>query len=276
MNVIDKFDLRNQLVVITGGAGLLGNQHAESIIEANGDVVILDIDEKKLNKQKIAFKDKYDKQIHQYKVDISNESDVLQVNNQIQRDLKKNPNILINNAAIDAKFDHNSDFSANKLEFFDIQRWNRELSVGLTGALICSKVFGTEMSKNNFGVIINIASHYGLVAPNNTIYVKKGEEVSCQNVKPVSYPVIKHGIIGLTKYIATYWADKGIRCNSLAPGGVYNDHDEEFVKKFSKLTPMGRMANIDEYKAALVFLCSDASSYMNGSILTLDGGLTAW
>ena len=148
------------------------------------------------------------------------------------------------------------------------------MSVGLTGALICTKIFGTEMSQNKSGVIINIASDLGIIAPNQTIY--KIDNKNQQNVKPVSYSVVKHGLIGLTRYTSTYWAKDGIRCNALAPGGVYTNQSSVFVNQLKKLIPLNRMAHVDEYQATLIYLCSDASSYMNGAVISVDGGRTAW
>ena len=132
------------------------------------------------------------------------------------------------------------------------------------------------MAKKNYGVILNIASDLGLIAPDQRLYKKEGVADNLQNVKPVTYSVIKHGLIGLTKYLATYWAQNGVRCNAFAPGGVYNNHPEEFVQKISQLIPMGRMAKSGEYKSTIVFLCSEASSYMNGTVVTADGGRSVW
>lgn len=151
-----------------------------------------------------------------------------------------------------------------------------ELSVGLKGAFICSQVFGEEMAKQGKGVILNISSDLGISAPDQRIYKKTGLSQNMQPVKPVTYSVIKHGLIGLTKYTATYWADKGIRVNALCPGGVYNNQPEDFVNKLANLIPIGRMANIDEYKAGVLFLISEASSYMTGSTLIIDGGRSCW
>ena len=151
-----------------------------------------------------------------------------------------------------------------------------EVSVGLSGAFLCSKHFGTEMAKAGKGVILNISSDLGLIAPSQFLYNDDKLPKERQTVKPVTYSVIKHGLIGLTRYISTYWSRDGVRCNAMAPGGVFNDHDEKFKDELSKLIPMGRMANIDEYKATIVYMCSDASSYMNGSIISIDGGRTGW
>lgn len=160
------------------------------------------------------------------------------------------------------------------MERYSLKNWDKELKVGLTGAFLTSKIIGSEMVKNkNGGIIINISSDLGIIAPDNRIYNNSSKII---NVKPITYSVIKHGIIGLTKYLATYWADKKIRTNCLCPGGIYENHNIKFVRKISKLIPLGRMARLDEYKGAIQFLCSDASSYMNGSNLIIDGGRTIW
>ena len=142
--------------------------------------------------------------------------------------------------------------------------------------MLCSKVFGLEMSRNEKGVILNISSDLGIIAPDQRLYKKSGLPYDKQPVKPVTYSVIKHGIIGLTKYLATYWVDEGVRVNSISLGGVSNDQDPKFVERLTNLIPLGRMAHEDEYKAAIIFLVSDASSYMTGSNLVIDGGRSCW
>jgi NAD(P)-dependent dehydrogenase (short-subunit alcohol dehydrogenase family) len=158
-----------------------------------------------------------------------------------------------------------------------MEQWQLDLNVGLGGAFNCSKVFGYQMAlSGSGGIIVNVASDLGVIAPDQRLYRIDGVENHLQPVKPVTYSVVKHGLIGLTKYIATYWSDQGVRCNSISPGGVYVDQDEQFVIKLSKLIPMGRMARQDEYRGAIIFLCSEASSYLNGANLVVDGGRTAW
>ena len=142
--------------------------------------------------------------------------------------------------------------------------------------MLCSKIFGYEMAKKKKGVILNITSDLWIIAPDQRIYKKEGLAENEQTVKPVTYSVIKHGLNGLSKYLATYWEDKGVRVNSISPGGVFNNQDSEFVERLSKLIPMGRMAYKDEYKAAIVFMVSDASSYMTGANLVIDGGRSCW
>jgi NAD(P)-dependent dehydrogenase (short-subunit alcohol dehydrogenase family) len=276
MSVMEKFSLKDNLVIVTGGAGLLGKKHVEALLEAEADVVIFDINETALQEMKEYCLTEYKKDVLTLKVDITKEEEILLAKDKIFETFGKYPNILINNAAIDPKFEKESKVNKSRLENFDLNQWNLEISVGLSGAMLCSKIFGVEMAKNAKGVILNIASDLGVIAPDQRLYRQDGLDDAEQNVKPVTYSVIKHGLIGLTKYISTYWADKGVRCNAFAPGGVFNNHPDEFLNKISQLIPMKRMAEIDEYKASILFLCSDASSYMNGATLNMDGGRSVW
>ena len=161
-------------------------------------------------------------------------------------------------------------FKNNSLENFSLNLWDDEIKVGLTGSFLCAKHFGYQMKRNKKnGVIINIGSELSVVAPDQRIYKKNF-------FKPVTYSVIKHGIIGLTKYLSTYWAEHGIRCNALSPGGIFNNQDKKFLRNFKKLVPLNRMANQDEYNSAIQFLCSDASKFLNGHNLIIDGGRSIW
>ncbi len=164
----------------------------------------------------------------------------------------------------------------SRLEHFSLAQWEADLAVGLTGAFVCSQVLGGEMARRGAGVIVNVASDLALIAPDQRLYREPGLPEHAQPVKPVSYSVVKSGLLGLTRYLATYWADRGVRANALCPGGVYNGQPEEFVVRLSQLVPLGRMAHVDEYQGAILFLCSDASSYMTGAVLTIDGGRTCW
>jgi NAD(P)-dependent dehydrogenase (short-subunit alcohol dehydrogenase family) len=183
----------------------------------------------------------------------------------------------VNNAAVDAKVSASgAGREMSRVEAFSIDQWNREIAVGLTGAFLCSQVFGTAMAHNRGGVILNIASDLSVLSPDQRLY-RRPDVADCdQPVKPVTYSVIKTGLIGLTRYLATYWADRGVRVNALSPGGVRVDQPETFVSRLSQLIPLGRMAARDEYRAAVQFLCSDASSYMTGQNIVLDGGRSVW
>ena len=186
--------------------------------------------------------------------------------------------ILVNNAAIDPKVTEEfSSSETSRLENFSLFQWNQEIAVGLTGAFICSKVFGSSMAKNGSGgVILNIASDLSVIAPYQKLYNKRGISQWNQPVKPVTYSVIKSGLVGLTRYLATYWPDLGVRCNALSPGGVENGQNAEFIEKLNSLIPMGRMATKSEYHSVVQFLCSDASQYLNGQNIVMDGGRSVW
>ena len=160
----------------------------------------------------------------------------------------------------------------SRLENFPLDVWNADIAVGLTGAFLCSRIFGAEMVKQNAGVILNVASDLGVIAPDQRLYRKDGLPEEQQPVKPVTYSVVKTALIGLTRYLSTYWTDHNIRVNAISPGGVANGQPTEFTDKLHALIPMARMAHKDEYQGAVLFLCSDASSYMTGQNLIVDGG----
>jgi len=276
VKVLNIFSLINKVCIITGGAGLLGTKHTETVIEAGGTPVILDIDDEKINKVIMTLNKKYGKKVFGLNVDITSKEALEAAKKAILKKYKR-IDVLINNAANNPKLDNKATLPTwMRLENFPLEMWNQDINVGLTGAFLASQVFGFEMAKKKRGVILNISSELGIIGPDQRIYRKKGLKENEQPVKPVTYPVVKSAIIGLTKYMATYWADKGIRINALCPGGVYNNQDDAFVKKLTNLIPLGRMADKDEYKATILYLISDASSYMTGSVVVVDGGRTAW
>lgn len=274
-NVKSKFDLNDRVAIITGGGGLMGYYHAEAICEAGGIPVIWDINKDAIEVVVNNLKLKFNVDVLGISVDIGSRESI---QNGFLKTLEKlnRIDILINNAANNPKMIAEKSPNWSRFENIDIEYWNNDLLVGLTGSFLCSQIIGTYFSKNNRGVILNIASDLGVIAPDQRIYRNPQVEESEQPVKPVTYSVVKHGIIGLTKYLATYWAEKNIRVNSLSPGGIYNGQSDDFVKKLTNLIPMQRMAKNDEYKAAVLFLISDASSYMTGSNLIIDGGRTTW
>tara|TARA_B110000027_G_scaffold132910_1_gene160129 strand:+ start:1091 stop:1915 length:825 start_codon:yes stop_codon:yes gene_type:complete len=270
---MDRFDLENRAALVTGGGGLLSLQHSNAILKKNGILILVDINKKNLIANVNELKKKYDRKIYSYICDITNEKEVVKLKNKLFK-LKILPEILINNAAIDYKPKKKikKTQSKTRLEFFDINQLKKEINVGLIGAVICSKVFGFEMAKKKRGVILNIGSDLSFISPDQNLYKVKNTKESHQPVKPVSYSIIKHGILGLTKYTANYWIKKNVRCNMLAPGGIFNNQPKNFINKIKKIIPIGRMAKKDEYEDAILFLISDASSYMNGSSLIIDGG----
>jgi NAD(P)-dependent dehydrogenase (short-subunit alcohol dehydrogenase family) len=183
--------------------------------------------------------------------------------------------ILINNAGNNPKVGGEGG-AWSRLESFPLEYWRADLAVGLTGAFLCSRVIGAELARRGGGVILNIASDLGLIAPDQRLYRQDGVTEDEQPVKPVTYSVVKSGLLGLTRYLATYWADRGVRANALSPGGVREAQDEVFLRRIRELIPLGRMAEPDDYKGAVVFLVSDASAYMTGANLVVDGGRTVW
>ncbi len=271
-----KFSLLSRWVVVTGAAGLLGKQHSIALLEIGANVILLDKDSDKLKKLHKELTDlKFIGAILSYQIDITDEVKIEELRNEL---LSKGilVNVLINNAAINPKYEIISDgINSSRVENFDLADWDLQLNVGLKGAFICSKAFGSNMAKNKNGVILNIASDLSVIAPDQRIY-KTERLKDLQNVKPVTYSVIKSGLIGMTKYLATYWNESNVRVNALSPGGVYENQDSNFIDKLNNLIPLGRMAAPDEYKSAIQFLCSDASSYMTGHNLIIDGGRSIW
>jgi NAD(P)-dependent dehydrogenase (short-subunit alcohol dehydrogenase family) len=273
---LDQFDLGGRVAVITGGAGLLGRKHAEAIAEAGGRPVLVDLDEEKAAATATELGREYRTEALGLAADITRPDAVERALARILGAFGR-VDILINNAAVNPTMTAGADDPAlSRLEHLPLDVWQRDIAVGLTGSFLCSRVIGAEMARRGGGVILNIASDLGLIGPDQRIYQRPGLDRDRQPVKPVTYSVVKHGLIGLTRYLATYWADRGVRANALAPGGVFNGQDEAFIQRLTQLIPMGRMARADEYKAAVLFLVSDASSYMTGTTLVIDGGRTVW
>ncbi len=275
-NTLDKFKLNGKVCIITGGAGFLGRKHAEAILDAGGVPVLLDINEERIRSVVTELREAYQTDVAGYEVDITNKSDLEKIKETILQDCGR-IDVLINNAANNLLKDKTPDKAGwTQFENFPEDMWDSDIAVTLKGSFFCSQIFGSYMSQHGGGVILNISSDLGIIAPDQRVYKRDGVPDVDQMAKPVTYSVVKHGIIGLTKYAATYWAEKGVRVNALCPGGIRVNHDDDFVKKLTNLIPMGRMAKADEYKAAILFLISDASSYMTGSTVIIDGGRTCW
>jgi NAD(P)-dependent dehydrogenase (short-subunit alcohol dehydrogenase family) len=273
-----KFDLSGKTALITGAAGLLGREHATALLESGATVLLTDVSETALAKaQEVLVAVAGPARIHTAVLDVSQPELVAALARQLA-DAGLRIDVLVNNAAIDPKVKADSGIvETSRLENFPIEQWDLQLSVGLTGAFLCSQVFGSAMAADGKGgVILNIASDLSVFSPDQRIYRKSGLAEHLQPVKPVTYSVIKAGLVGLTRYLATYWTEQGVRANALSPGGVFNGQGEEFVARLSALIPLGRMAARDEYRAAIQFLCSDASSYMNGQNVVMDGGRSVW
>ncbi len=247
-------DLKNKIIILTGGSGFLGKQIIKAFQSSESKVIILDIK-----------KPKRENNVEYYKCDIAKETEVKKVANRIINKHKK-IDVLINNAASDyVPKVKNKDFS---LENFNLKIWKKDIEVGLNGSFICTKIFGSLMAKKEKGVILNISSDLSIIAPNQDLYKNQNF------IKPITYSVVKHGVNGLTKYTASYWAHKNIRCNAIAPGGIFNNQNKSFLKKIKKVIPLKRLAKQNEYNDLVLFLSSEASSYMTGSIVVADGGRT--
>lgn len=270
------FSLKNRIIIITGAAGLLGQEHANSVAMAEGIPILIDINKEKVDNLAKELNKKYSINATGYKVDITNEKEIINNSKKIITRYKKIDG-LVNNAANNPKIEEDYKKNFSRLENFPQNLWNEDISVGLTGTYLCLKHYGYQISKNsNGGSIVNISSDLGLIAPDQRLYLKSNNKKNDQPVKPVTYSVVKSGVIGLTRYVATYWADQNVRCNVICPGGVNNGQPKDFLKKIHKRIPMGRLANSDEYQGTLIWMLSNASSYLNGAIIPVDGGRTVW
>lgn len=275
MTIQEKFDLTGRVAIVTGGVGLLGGEFCRTLAEAGAAVVVVDLNEPASQ----AVSDSLTKD--GYKA-LSIPTDITQpdsVNAVVEKTLSTfgRLNILVNSAALDPKFDPDAvskGITPGAFEDYPLDLWNSALNVNLTGMFLMTQACVQPMiEQGKKGSIINICSTYGLNGPDQRIYIKDGNRVA---FKPVYYTVTKAGVMGFTKYLAAYYAGTDIRVNALTPGGVFNNHEEYFVKNYSAKTIIGRMANKDEMNGALLFLASDASSYMTGNNVVVDGGWTAW
>jgi NAD(P)-dependent dehydrogenase (short-subunit alcohol dehydrogenase family) len=260
---------KKKFALITGAAGLLGREHSIAILEENFNVILTDINLNLLKSLKKSLIKKFKNKIIIKKMDVSNELSIKKVSDYIKEN-RIHLDVLINNAAIDAKVGNKKKKDINNLENLDYKSFIKELNVGLIGALIAIKYFGTMISKNtNGGSIINIGSDLSVIAPNQSLY-QNGYK------KPASYSMIKHGLLGLTKYVSTYWPKQKVRCNMLSPGPVLQDQPKALIKNLKKNIPLGRLASKSEYKSAIKFLINEESSYITGQNIIIDGGRTVW
>lgn len=264
------FDLHDRVAIVTGGAGLLGYHHGAILADAGAHVVLLDLASADPQARAKQLTDEYKSGSLGVVCDITREASVEDAKKLILERFGR-IDILINNAANNPKVEAKK-VAWSRLENFPLEDWEADIRVGLTGAFLCSRIFGAEMAKRRSGVIVNVASDLAIIAPDQRLYRVEGLPEDEQPVKPVTYSVVKTGLLGLTRYLATYWSSSNIRVNAISPGGVFNDQPEAFLSRIKQLIPMGRMANRDEYQGAILFLCSDASSYMTGTNLVIDGG----
>ncbi len=268
------FDLTGRVAIVTGGSGLMGGHHASILAAAGAHVVLLDLERAKPWGRAEEIQATYGKECAGLAADVTSEHSLPGANEEILKRFGR-IDILINNAANNPKVEADPTGKQwSRLENFPLDVWNADIAVGLTGAFLCSRIFGQEMARQSRGVIVNISSDLGVIAPDQRLYRREGLDDDQQPVKPVTYSVVKTGLIGLTRYLATYWADQHVRVNAISPGGIFAGQPEEFTRQLHELIPMKRMAREDEYEGAILFLCSDASSYMTGQNLIVDGGRT--
>lgn len=270
MESLELFSLENKVAIVTGALGLIGKNHCIALAEAGANVIVCDLDEKKC----IDFASTLSIKSIGVGVDITDKSSVEKLKEKLLNVFGK-VDVLVNNAAINDMFENPQ--AASELSMFEnypLEMWQKSIDVNITGTFLCSQVIGSEMAKAGKGSIINVASTYGIVGPDQSIYKKPDGSQSFY--KSAAYPVTKGAIINFTRFLAAYWGKKGVRVNTLSPGGVENNQDEYFVKNYSAKTPLNRMAFPTDYKGAIIFLSSDASAYMTGANLVVDGGWTAW
>jgi len=275
MTILDKFSLKGKVAVVTGGGGLLGREFSRALAEAGAAVVVADLDMPGAERAAAALT-RAGMEALALHLDVTRQESAESLRGECIRRFGR-LDILVNSAALDPKFDASAvrkGIAPGAFEDYPLDFWNAALAVNLTGAFLVTQACVKPMlDQGSHGSIINICSTYGLNGPDQRIYIKGGERVA---FKPVYYTVTKAGILGFTKYLAAYYAGTGIRVNALTPGGVFSDHEQYFVENYSAKTILGRMAQKDEMSGALLFLASDASSYMTGGNLVVDGGWTAW
>lgn len=266
---MDLFSLHNKTAIVTGAAGLIGRAHCTALAAAGANVVVVDLNEAAVT----AIAAELGPEHLGVGMNVTSTESITAARDQILSRYG-HIDILVNNAAINDMFENPLlGAQQSKFEFYPLQMFNQSLEVNVTGMFLCSQILGTPMAEQGSGSIINIASTYGVVAPDQSLYQNKnGEQVFH---KSPAYPVTKSAVIGFTKYLAAYWGNRNVRVNSLSPGGVENNQDEFFQQKYAAKTLLGRMATKDDYQGAIVFLASEASSYMTGANLIVDGGWTA-
>jgi NAD(P)-dependent dehydrogenase (short-subunit alcohol dehydrogenase family) len=264
------FSLKDKVAIVTGALGLIGKHHCHALVEAGASVVVCDLDEVEC----ADFAASLSVLSLGISADITDKKSVIKLKEKVLANYGR-IDVLVNNAAINDKFeDPQAALTESMFENYPLEMFKKSLDVNVTGMFLCCQVVGSEMAERGSGSIINVASTYGIVAPDQSIYKnEKGEQTF---YKSAAYPVTKGAVISFTKFLAAYWGHRGIRVNTLSPGGVQDRQDEFFIKNYSKKTPLGRMAHPTDYKGALIFLASDASSYMTGANLIVDGGWTAW
>jgi NAD(P)-dependent dehydrogenase (short-subunit alcohol dehydrogenase family) len=268
------FSLRGRVAIITGGAGLLGVRHGEAIAAAGGVAVLADVRAADAEARAADIAAATGGTAAGMACDVTRAASVAALLQAVVSRFGR-IDILVNNAANNPKVEAPGQ-TFSRLENFPGDQWDADLAVGLTGPFLCAKIVGAALARQRRGVIVNISSEYGVIAPDQRLYRKEGLRPEEQPVKPVSYTVVKAGLHGLTIYLATYWADAGVRVNTITLGGVESGQPAAFLERAAQRIPMGRMAQPDDFQGALVYLCSDAAAFVTGANLVVDGGKTIW
>ena len=263
------FELNDRIAVVTGAGGQLGGEYCRALLAAGARVVATDITATNMQVEE-GLQDR----LLQLPMDITSRADMEKILDNVCSQWGE-PEILVNNAAIDAP-PGAGEQETGPFEDYPEESWDQMMDVNVKGMFLTCQVFGAKMAAGKGGSIINIASIYGILSPDQRIYEYRAERTGKPFFKPITYCVAKSGVLNMTRYLATYWAKQNVRVNTLTLGGVFNHQEEEFLQGYNNKVPLGRMARADEYNGAIVFLASDASSYMTGSNMVIDGGFSSW
>jgi NAD(P)-dependent dehydrogenase (short-subunit alcohol dehydrogenase family) len=270
--VVQSFALGGKVAVVTGAAGLLGREHASALAEAGAHVVALDRSADEVRSLATAIARRTGVGALAVGADVRDDADLRRARDEVLGRFGK-IDVLVNNAAINDAVERRTGPPIT-FEEYPLAAWRLTLDVNVTGVFLCCQILGAEMARRGYGSIINIASTYGIVAPNQKLY---RDAAGVQTMyKSAAYSTSKGAVLSLTRHLAAYWGARGVRVNALSPGGVENGQDEVFVGRYAERTPLARMAKPTDYKGAIVFLASEASSYLTGANIVVDGGFTVW
>jgi NAD(P)-dependent dehydrogenase (short-subunit alcohol dehydrogenase family) len=267
------FSIEGRVAVVTGALGLLGRHHCAALARAGASVVVTDLDPAGCVELADQLAAAHGRSAIGHGADISVRESVRALRDAVLGRLGS-VDVLVNNAAVNEKVEDPGTGAPLTFESYPLEEWERSLRVNVTGTFLCCQAFGAEMARRGRGSIVNIASTYGIVAPDQALY--RRADGTQAFFKSAAYPTTKGAVLALTRYLAAYWGKRGVRVNALSPGGVENGQDPHFVARYAERTPLGRMADASDYEGAIVYLASDASSYVTGANLVVDGGWTTW